>query len=140
MINSEFLFLIICLYNGILLFLSNIDKKNIASQMEKTLGQYIKKIRTKNGLTLTQLAAQIDMDSANLSKIENSKRSINEKRLEKFAHIFDLDIDNLKAEYYSELIAKKIYQSNCIEETLMLAEQKVKYLKNQSYRQGKLSI
>lgn len=108
--------------------------------MKETLGQYIRQLRTEKEMTLTQLAAQLNMDSANLSKIENGKRDIDEKRLEKLASIFNLDNSNLKAEYFSEMIAKKIYQSDCIEETLMLAEQKVKYLKTQSSKQGKLNI
>lgn len=46
--------------------------------MKATFGEYIKKLRTDNGLTLTQLAFQLDLDSANLSKIENGKREFDE--------------------------------------------------------------
>ena len=53
--------------------------------MKATFGEYIKQLRTDNGLTLTQLAFQLDLDSANLSKIENGKREFDEKRLEKLA-------------------------------------------------------
>jgi transcriptional regulator with XRE-family HTH domain len=42
--------------------------------MEKLFGQYIKELRTEKGLTLTQLAESLEMDSANLSKVENGKR------------------------------------------------------------------
>ena len=97
--------------------------------MKTTFGEYIKQLRTQNGLTLTQLAAKLDMDSANLCKIENNKREFDERRLEKLAMIFLLDVDQLKAEYFSEVIAKKIYLSNYPFETLALAEQKVKYFK-----------
>ena len=64
---------------------------------------------TNSRLTLTQLADQLDMALANLSKIENDKRDINEKRFEKLAGIFDLELDKLKAEYFSEMIAEKKY-------------------------------
>lgn len=37
--------------------------------MKATFGEYIKQLRTDNGLALTQLAFQLDLDSANLSKI-----------------------------------------------------------------------
>ena len=53
--------------------------------MKETFGEYIKRLRTENELTLTQLAAKLDLDSANLSKIENSKREFDEKRLEKLS-------------------------------------------------------
>ena len=42
--------------------------------MKESFGSFIKKLRVENNLTLTQLAAKLDLDSANLSKIENGKR------------------------------------------------------------------
>jgi transcriptional regulator with XRE-family HTH domain len=51
--------------------------------MKATFGEYIRQLRTDNGLTLTELAALLKLDSANLSKIETSKRDFDEKRLDK---------------------------------------------------------
>lgn len=100
--------------------------------MKETFGEYIKRLRTENGLTLTQLAAKIDLDSANLSKIENNKREFDEKRLELLANVFELDLAQLRTEFFSDVIAKKIFNNNCNSETLTLAEQKVKYLKSKN--------
>ena len=93
--------------------------------MKETFGEYIKRLRTENELTLTQLAAKLDLDSANLSKIENNKREFDEKRLELLANVFSLDLAQLRTEFFSDIIAKKIYENNCNSETLILAEQKV---------------
>ncbi|MBN8572323.1 MAG: helix-turn-helix transcriptional regulator [Candidatus Kapabacteria bacterium] len=98
--------------------------------MKATFGEYIKKLRTDNGLTLTQLAFRLDLDSANLSKIENGKREFDEKRLTKLAIVFSLDIERLKIEYFGDQFAKKMYAYNCPTETLVVAEEKVNYLKN----------
>jgi len=100
--------------------------------MEETFGEYIKRLRTENELTLTQLAAKLDLDSANLSKIENNKREFDEKRLELLANVFSLDLAQLRTEFFSDIIAKKIYENNCDSETLILAEQKVEYLKSKN--------
>ena len=100
--------------------------------MKETFGEYIKRLRTENELTLTQLAAKLDLDSANLSKIENNKREFDEKRLELLANVFNLDLAQLRTEFFSDLIAKKIYENNCDSETLILAEQKVEYLKSKN--------
>jgi transcriptional regulator with XRE-family HTH domain len=43
--------------------------------MKESFGSLIKKLRIEKGLTLTQLAAQLDLDSANLSKIENGLKN-----------------------------------------------------------------
>jgi len=104
----------------------------MTSQMKETFGEYIKRLRTENELTLTQLAAKLDLDSANLSKIENNKREFDEKRLELLANVFSLDLAQLRTEFFSDIIAKKIYENNCDSETLILAEQKVEYLKSKN--------
>jgi len=100
--------------------------------MKETFGEYIKRLRTESELTLTQLAAKLDLDSANLSKIENNKREFDEKRLELLANVFNLDLAQLRTEFFSDIIAKKIYENNCDSETLILAEQKVEYLKSKN--------
>ena len=106
--------------------------------MKATFGEYIKQLRTDKHLTLTQLAAQLKLDSANLSKIENGKREFDEKRLDKLATAFGLDIEKLKVEYFGDQFAKKMYKFNCLPETLMVAEEKVNYLKKTNVKQAKI--
>ena len=108
--------------------------------MKATFGEYIRQLRTDNGLTLTQLAFQLDLDSANLSKIENGKREFDEKRLDKLSQAFNLDIEKLKTEYFGEQFAKKMYQYNCSSETLIVAEEKVNYYKNINVKQAKINF
>lgn len=108
--------------------------------MKATFGEYIKQLRTEKDLTLTQLAFQLDLDSANLSKIENGKREFDEKRLEKLANAFSLDIEKLKTEYFGDQFAKKMYQYNCSPETLIVAEEKVNYLKNINAKQTEINF
>jgi len=106
----------------------------------QTFGEYIKKLRTDNNLTLTQLGARLELDSANLSKIENGKREFDEKRLKLLATEFALDLDKLKIEYFGDRFAKKIYQSHCSTKVLSVAEDKVKYYKELNVKQGKLEL
>ncbi len=86
-------------------------------------------------MTLTQLAAKLDLDSANLSKIENSKRNFDEKKLVLLSNTFKIKIDELKKEYYGDLIVRKIYDSNCSDKVLLVAEEKVKYLRSINTKQ-----
>jgi len=108
--------------------------------MKATFGEYIRQLRTDKGLTLTELAALLKLDSANLSKIENGKREFDEKRLDKLAIAFDLDIEKLKTEYFGEQFAKKMYQYNCSPETLIVAEEKVNYLKSINVKQTEIKF
>ena len=108
--------------------------------MKATFGEYIRQLRTDKGLTLTELAALLKLDSANLSKIENGKREFDEKRLDKLANAFNLNLEKLKVEYFGDQFAKKMYAYNCSSETLIVAEEKVNYLKNINVKQGKIKF
>ena len=108
--------------------------------MKATFGEYIRQLRTDKGFTLTELAALLKLDSANLSKIENGKREFDEKRLDKLANAFDLDFEKLKTEYFGDQFAKKMYQYNCSPKTLIVAEEKVNYLKSVNVKQGEIDF
>ena len=108
--------------------------------MKATFGEYIKQLRTDKGLTLTELAALLKLDSANLSKIENGKREFDEKRLDKLANAFNLNLQKLKVEYFGDQLAKKMYAYNCSSETLIVAEEKVNYLKSINVKQSEIDF
>ena len=107
--------------------------------MKTTFGEYIRELRKENELTLTQLAAKLNLDSANLSKIENDKREFDEKRLPTLANIFDLNLEDLSTEYLSDKIAKNIYLSERSDEVLHVAEQKIEYRRNLSTLKERVS-
>jgi HTH-type transcriptional regulator, competence development regulator len=60
--------------------------------------------------------------------------------LEKLATVFSLKLDDIKTEFFSDLFAKKIYENNCSMETLMVAEEKVNYLKSKNVKQGEIKF
>jgi transcriptional regulator with XRE-family HTH domain len=120
--------------------LSFVDKKINSSPMKETFGEYIRQLRKSKDYTLTQLAAKLNMDSANLSKIETGKREFDEKRLQLLASEFGLDLKELKDEYFSELVAKKLYDNQCSDKVLQLAEEKVKYMKLKNTKQAELKL
>jgi len=108
--------------------------------MRATFGEYIRYLRKEQGLTLTKLAAELDLDSANLSKMENGIRDFDERRLSNLALIFGLNCEELRKEYITDQIGKKIYETNCSHELLAIAEEKAEYrrLKNQNSKTQKV--
>jgi HTH-type transcriptional regulator, competence development regulator len=85
--------------------------------VKESFGEFIRRIRTEKGLTLTQLGA-----------------------LPKLAKIFELNFEDLKDEFISERIAEDIYRNKCSEKVLVLAEEKVKYIKNKNTKQSNLNF
>jgi len=108
--------------------------------MKETLGEYIHKLRVDEGLTLTKLAAALDIDQSTLSKIENRKRSIPLDLIPKLAKIFKLDLEVLEREYYSEKVAEIIYRVPDSSSLLLLAEEKAKYYRIKNVKQGNLNF
>lgn len=108
--------------------------------MKETFGEFIKRMRVKKEMTLTQLGAKLGIDSGALSKIENGKRKLDEKILPKIAKTFELNLNELKDEFISEQIAYRIYENNCSDKVLTLAEEKVKYIKQKNVKQGNLEF
>ncbi|AZA78547.1 XRE family transcriptional regulator [Chryseobacterium sp. G0186] len=108
--------------------------------MKAMFGEYIRELRTNNHLTLTQLAARLELDSANLSKIENGKRDFDERRLEKLADVFNLDIEKLKVEYFGDQFAKKMFKYNCLPEALNVAKEKINYMRNMNVKQTEIEF
>lgn len=108
--------------------------------MRETFGEYIHKLRSDNGLTLTKLAAALDIDQSTLSKIENGKRNIPVEILPKLSSFFSLDLKQLEHEYFSEKIAEIIYPQDEPSKLLEAAEEKAKYLRIKYLKQGKINF
>ena len=108
--------------------------------MKETFGEYIHNLRVEQGLTLTKLAAALDIDQSTLSKIENKKRNVPEEILPKLAKVFNLDIKKLEKEFYSEKIAEMIYKVSDSTDLLTLAEEKANYYRVSKVKQGNLNF
>tara|TARA_B100000700_G_C14882382_1_gene778697 strand:- start:108 stop:434 length:327 start_codon:yes stop_codon:yes gene_type:complete len=108
--------------------------------MKKAIGEYLRELRKAEGFTLTQMGAKLGMDSGALSKVETGKKLLDSGYLPAIADTFNLDLDVLKAEFFAEKIAYELIENSCNEDTLKLAEEKVKYIKTKSATQAKLNI
>jgi len=102
----------------------------------KTTGEIIREQREKKGLLLRQLAAQLDIDAAILSKIERGDRKATRDQIPKLAKIFEMPEEELLIQYISENIAYEIVEEDFASQALKVAEKKVKYLK--SIKNGKI--
>lgn len=108
--------------------------------MKETFGEYIHKLRSGSGMTLTKLAAALDIDQSTLSKIENGKRNIPVEILPKLSTVFNLDLKYLEHEYFSEKIAEIIYPQKESALLLKAAEEKANYMRIKNQKQGKINF
>ena len=96
----------------------------------KTTGEIIREQREKKGLLLRQLAAQLDIDAAILSKIERGDRKATREQILKLANILDLNKNDLLIQYLSEKIAYDLADEDIAKQALKVAEKRIEYIKS----------
>jgi transcriptional regulator with XRE-family HTH domain len=96
----------------------------------ETFGEYIRQLRVEAGLPIRKIAAQLDIDSSLLGRIERDERQPNKEIITSIAKIFNQDAQDLMQRFLSDQIAYKILDENADIEVLKVAEQKIEYLKS----------
>ena len=86
------------------------------------IGAYIRQLRKQKNLPLRKLAAELDIDTSTLSKIENGERQVNTSMLPIIAKVFDLDYKQLQVKFLSDKITshfgKEDYIVDALKETV----------------------
>ena len=95
----------------------------------ETFGEYIRQLRVDAGLPIRKIAAQLDIDSSLLGRIERDERHANKEIIAGIAKIFNQDPQDLMQRFLSDQIAYKILDEDADIVVLKVAEQKVEYLK-----------
>lgn len=103
------------------------------STVEKiSFGEYIRELRESANLPLRKVAAELNIDTSTLSKIEKNERNANEQIIDGISKIFNIDKSELKLRYLSDKITYQLlYEDNGLE-ILKVVEEKIKYLRRQS--------
>lgn len=93
----------------------------------ETTGQIVRQTRERKGMLLRELAAELKIDSAILSKIERGERRPPKELIIKIAQILDLNEKELIMSWLSDKIVYEVSDEEFGLEALKLAEKKVKY-------------
>ena len=109
---------------------------------KKGTGVFIRKNGQTVELTIEEVKekfpdAEVEENEFETSEVFNYNITHN---LTEMANAFDLDFEKLKTEYFGDQFAKKMYAFNCSTETLIVAEEKVNYLKSINAKQAKLEL
>lgn len=90
------------------------------------IGNKIRELREKNNILLRQLAAQLDIDTAMLSKMERGDRSFKKNDILALSTIFKIDSKELLVLWLADKIIKAIDSEDHKKEALELALQTLK--------------
>ena len=98
------------------------------SQME-SFGSYIRRLREERKLPLRKVAAQLDIDTSTLSKVERGDRPISIQYLTPLSEILKIDLKEIQVRFISETISKDFGQLEYVTEGLKEAEKNIKKAK-----------
>lgn len=96
----------------------------------KKFGELIRQKREEKTLLLRHVAAQLDIDTAMLSKVERGERNAKREHVLMLSEILDIDVKELLTMWFAERIYDIIKDEDNPDAILKVAEQSVTYLKN----------
>ena len=93
----------------------------------KTTGEILREKREKKVLLLRHISAQLDIDTAILSKIERGERKATKEQITKLAEILEINKKSLLVQYLSERILYELKDEELGIQALKVAEKRIKY-------------
>ncbi|WP_289054319.1 helix-turn-helix domain-containing protein [Carboxylicivirga marina] len=85
------------------------------------IGNKIRELREENNILLRQLAAQLDMDTAMLSKMERGERFFKKEDIVTLSEIFNQNSKDLLVLWLADKIVKTINTEDYPKEALQMA-------------------
>lgn len=105
----------------------------MSSQNKSIMAKFGDKIRTlreNNSLLLRELASEIKIDQALLSKIERGERIATKKQAISIADFFKVNREVFLSQWLGEKIAYELKDEELASEALKVAEEEIEYYKN----------
>jgi transcriptional regulator with XRE-family HTH domain len=97
--------------------------------MDSQFGNRIRNLREKQNLLLRQVASLLEMDTAQLSKIERGERQAKKEAVLKIATILKVEEKELKTLWLADQIYDVVKDEENALQAMIVAEEKVEYLK-----------
>lgn len=99
--------------------------------MDSQFGEKIRALRETQNLFLRQVASLLEMDTAQLSKIEKGLRQLKRDQIPIIAGILKADEDELQALWLADQIYAVLKDEKLANEAIQITEEKIKYKKGQ---------
>jgi len=98
--------------------------------MNSKFGKKIRILREEQAMLLRQIAPLLEMDTAQLSKIERGERNAKKETVLKLSKILKFDPDELVTLWLADQIYNVVKDENTALKAMMVAEEIIKYSKS----------
>lgn len=82
------------------------------------LGSKLKELREQKGFVQRQVAAEIEVDTAYISKIENEEKTLSRNQIPKLAKLYQIEENELQKLWLADKILKMVCEEEQKEEAL----------------------
>ena len=106
--------------------------------MESQFGEKIRALREKQNLYLRQVAPLLEMDTAQLSKIEKGMRQLKREQIPIIANILKADTDELLTLWLADQIYAVVKDEKLANEAMQVTEEKIKAMQDGGFTRLKI--
>jgi HTH-type transcriptional regulator, competence development regulator len=99
----------------------------------KRISEIIRLQRDKKGLLLREVAAEIELDQALLSKIERGERLPTKDQVLRLTAFYGLDVNEVLVAYISDKLVYELRDEELAIEAMQVAERKIIYNSKQEH-------
>ena len=94
----------------------------------KKIADIIRELREQNGLLLRQVAAEIEIDQALLSKIERGERMPTKEQVIRLAKFYKVDEREFLVAFLSDKLVYEVQDEEVALKAMQVAERKINYI------------
>ncbi len=94
----------------------------------KNIAEIIRELREQNGLLLRQVASEIEIDQALLSKIERGERMPTKDQVIRLAKFYKVDLNEFLIAFISDKLVYELQDEEVALKAMQVAEKKINYL------------
>lgn len=94
----------------------------------KKIAEIIRELREQNGLLLRQVASEIEIDQALLSKIERGERMPTKEQVIRLAKFYKVDPNKFLIAFISDKLVYELQDEEVALKAMQVAEKKINYI------------
>jgi transcriptional regulator with XRE-family HTH domain len=90
------------------------------------IGEKLKELREANGMVQRQVAAELQVDTAYISKMENNEKPVSRNNLKTLSNLFNVPLDELLTIWLADKLYDVIKDEDVALQAMQVAEEEVK--------------
>ena len=110
------------------------------NQINKSIGEYIRELRTNKGIPLRKLAFVLDIDQSTLAKMEKGQRTFSLSMAPLLAKALEVDFKDLQITLLASTVLQEVGDEEYVSEGLKLAVKHLNSTRSKLFKPEKKAL